>query len=202
MQIWIDTEQVETSDTIEQALDTARAHAEQTGRLIVEINADGKPLDDSLFENPAASTPDIAELRFVTVDPIAFMNQTLDDTRLSLESTKAEQIVVASQIQSGELSNAIELLGPVLEGWHAVRDVVDQLSALAGVDLHTLDIDGVSATECINGLAKALGEIRDALANEDWSSMGDLLEYNLDEQASTWMSLIDALQHTISKGSS
>ncbi len=199
MQIWVDTEQLDAADTIEQALDAARMHAEKTGRLIVEINADGLPMPDEMLDNPPTDSSGITELKFITVDPIAFMIQTLCDTRESLESTKAEQVVTAGQIQSANLAEAIASLGSVLEGWQAVRDVVDQLSALAEIDLNTIDIDGTSGNECINGLTTALGEVREALSTEDWSTLGDLLEYDLDQQASNWLSLIDVLEHTLTR---
>lgn len=200
MQIWLDAQQMDTTDSIEAALDAARERSEQAGRLIVEIHADGVPIPDALLDDPPGESCGIQELKFVTVDPIEFMIQTLRDTRASLDSTKAEQIVAAGQLQSGKLSEAIGSLGSILEGWHAARDVVDQLSALAEIDLNTLDIDGTSGVECINGLSHALGEIRNAVTSEDWSSLGDLLEYDLDQQASNWMSLIDTLEHKVAQG--
>lgn len=199
MQITLDAETLSTTDSIESALDAAREHAESAGRLIVEIHADGSPIADELLDNPPSDSQGIKELHFVSVDPIEFMVQTLRDTRESLAGTKAEQTIAAGLVQSGKLTEAIESLGSILEGWHAARDVVDQLSALAEIDLNTLQIDDTSGAECINGLTQTLAEVRDAVTSEDWSSLGDLLEYDLDQQASAWMSLIDALEHRVTK---
>jgi hypothetical protein len=199
MQITLDAETLSTTDSIESALDAARERAEASGRLIVEIHADGAPIADELLDNPPSDSQGISELHFVSVDPKEFMLQTLSDTRESLAGTKAEQTIAAGLVQSGKLTEAIESLGSILEGWHAARDVVDQLSALAQIDLNTLQIDDTSGAECINGLTQTLGEVRDAVTSEDWSSLGDLLEYDLDQQASAWMSLIDALEHTLTK---
>jgi len=199
MQIWLDAETLNATDSIETALDAARERAEQTGRLIVEIHADGSPIPDALLDDPPAEACGIQELRFITVDPVEFMVQTLGDTRASLDSTKAEQTITAGLIQSGKLSEAIGSLGSILEGWQAARDVVDQLSELAGIELGSLDIDGTSGNECINGLSHTLGEIRNAVTGEDWSSLGDLLEYELDQQASNWLSLIDTIEHQVRK---
>ena len=199
MQIWLDAETMDATDSIEGALAAARERAEQSGRLIVEIHADGSPIPDALLDDPPSESCGIQELRFVTVDPVEFMVQTLRDTRESLDATKAEQTVAAGLIQSGKLSEAIASLGSILEGWQAARDVVDQLSALAEIDLGSLAIDDTTGNECINGLSHTLGEIRNAVTNEDWSSLGDLLEYDLDQQASNWMSLVDTLEHRVGK---
>tara|TARA_R110002072_G_scaffold150953_1_gene299731 strand:+ start:75307 stop:75930 length:624 start_codon:yes stop_codon:yes gene_type:complete len=198
MQLWIDNTQLDASDSLEAAFEIARKHAEDAGRLIIDIQADGQPIADALLEEPPSDSAGIAELRLTTTDFSAFLIETISTAKEALDGTRQEQSEAADQIRTGEFEPAVESLKSVLEGWHAVRDVVGQSAALAGFaidELRVTDAKGTEHTgnECVAQLPVALGEIRNCLGKQDWSSLGDALEYDLDDQATLWDGLLDAM---------
>jgi hypothetical protein len=198
MELWIDDTQLDTVESIELAFEIARKHAEDAGRLIIDIQADGQPIDDTLLDEPPTDSAGITELRLTTTDHLAFLTETVMSAKDALELTREDQSNAADQIRTGELEPAIESLKAVLEGWHAVRDVVGQSAALAGINIDTLSLtDAKSATvtgaQCVDALSKALAEVRNCLGKQDWASLGDAVEYDLDEQITTWNALLDSM---------
>jgi len=207
MQLFIDNTQLDTADNLEAAFGIARKHAEDAGRLIIDIQADGQPIDDSLIDEPPTDAAGINELRLTTTDFNAFLIETIETAKDALVSTQGDQIEAADQIRTGELEPAIESLKSVLEGWHAVRDVVGQSAALAGIDIDTLEITDAKGTtitgaQCVDALSKALAEVRNCLGKSDWASLGDAIEYDLEDQANTWTALLNAMIKVISSSPS
>ncbi len=198
MQLWIDNTQLDTDDNLEAAFEIARKHAEKLGRLIIDIQADGQPIDDALLDAPPTDAAGITELRLTTTDPSAFLIETIHSAKEALELTREDQAAAADQIRTGELEPAIESLKAVLEGWHAVRDVVGQAGVLGELDIDTLEITDAKAqtttgAQCVDALSKALAEVRSCLEKSDWASLGDAIEYDLEDQANCWNALLDAM---------
>ena len=124
MKLWIDDTQIDATDNLEAAFEIARKHAEDAGRLIIDIQADGQPIDDALIDEPPTDAGGISELRLTTTDFGSFLIETISSAKEALDLTREDQIEAADQIRTGEFDPAIESLKAVLEGWHAVRDVV------------------------------------------------------------------------------
>ncbi|PCI09728.1 hypothetical protein COB72_05715, partial [bacterium] len=162
---------------------------------------------DALLDEPPTDDAGINELRLTTTDYNAFLIETIETAKDALVSTQGDQIEAADQIRTGELEPAIESLKSVLEGWHAVRDVVGQSAALAGIDIDTLEITDAKGTtitgaQCVDALSKALAEVRNCLGKSDWASLGDAIEYDLEDQANTWTALLNAMIKVISSSPS
>lgn len=193
MQLWIDNTQLQDPQCLESAFDLAREHAEKTGRLIIDIQADGQPIDDALLDEPPTDTAGISELKLTTTDLVAFLVETIHSAKEALALTREDQNNAADQIRTGDLEPAIGSLKAVLEGWHAVRNVVEQTAVLGNFEVQSLVVADTTGAACIESLSKALQEIRTQLEKQDWSSLGDALDCDLDEEATRWDALLDAM---------
>lgn len=200
MRVTIDNTEIQTSHSIADALDAAREHAEKSGRLIVDISADGEPIDDALLDNPPEDSGGIKHLELTTTDPVAFLVETFTSARESLTLVREDQGTAADHIRTGALEPAIESLNAIMTGWQAVGDVVSQAAELADIDLNAFTFADTSAGECINKLSETLFEIRTNLTHQDWSALGDSIEYDLDEQAQQWDALLEALTQRVRQG--
>ncbi len=194
MNIWIDDTQLEAAPDLDTALEQARLHAESQGRLIVDILVDGQPATDALFDEDASDLPPISELRFTTANTAALVNDTIDTAIESIELLKADQQAGAQQIREGDMDNAMQSLRAIMEGWQAMRDIVDQITQITNLDINTLTVNQQPAIEIINKLSKSLEDVRETLKNEDWSLLGDTIEYDLNELADEWSTLLSAMK--------
>ncbi len=200
MRVFIDETELDNNDSIADALDAARDHAENTGRLIVDIHADGEAINDALLDNPPNDNAGINELRLTTTDPVAFLVETFASARESLVLVREDQSTAADHLRKGELEPAVEVLNAILTGWQAVGEVVAQSAELAEIDLNTFEFDGTNASAVIEKLGDTLFEIRTNLTHQDWSSLGDAIEYDLDDLAKQWDGLLDALAQRVQTG--
>lgn len=205
MQVWIDDTQLEAATNLDAAFETARAHAEQHGRLIIDVLADGSPIDDALIDAPPTdSTAGISELRLTTTEPRAFMTETAHNAKEALLLTREDQQRAADLLRQGEVPSAMESLKAALEGWHAVRDVVGQTALLAEIDIDALsftpaDAQQTTGAQTIEQLSATLEEVRSSIGSQDWSSLGDAIEYDLSEQSRAWEALLDEMIARIGK---
>tara|TARA_R110000868_G_scaffold241497_1_gene496079 strand:- start:57147 stop:57749 length:603 start_codon:yes stop_codon:yes gene_type:complete len=197
MQIWIDNTQQTDATDLGDALEQARIHAESAGRLIVDILVDGQPATDELFEDEPEGLDTINELRFTTADTSAIIAETAQTAIESIELLKADQEAGAQQIRSGELEDAMQTLQAIMEGWLAMRDVVDQITQIAQIDISTVQVGNETGSDSVQSLSNALAEVRETLQNEDWSSLGDVIEYDLSELAGKWATLLQSLIQTV-----
>ncbi len=193
MQIWIDNTQLNDAPDLSAALDLAREHAESAGRLIVDILVDGQPAPDSIFEEDSPDHSSINEMRFTTADIKALIVESAQTAIDSIELLKSDQDAGVEQIRSGEIADSMETMRSIMEGWQAVRDIVDQIAQLAGIDIPSFSVGADTGAQIVQSLSDALSEVRETLQNEDWSSLGDVIEYDLTEQAAKWSSLLSAL---------
>jgi hypothetical protein len=177
---------------VAQALELARHKADELGRLVIEVLADGQPaadLLDRLPQDPAG----VAELGVTTADKSLFLRETLFDARDALDRTRADQQAAAGLVDSGEVAQALGSLRSIVEGWQLVRSVVDQAATLLDVPLHQLRSNDTPGDEIIRALAGDLVALRDAVSREDWSALSDTLACDLDARAEQWLGLIAAL---------
>jgi len=193
MHIWIDNTQLTDAPDLNTALEQARVHAESTGRLIIDILVDGQPAPDEIFDDEPQGLGDINELRFTTADTNELVIETAQTAIDSIDLLKADQEEGAKLIRAGDITDSMETLRSVLEGWQAVRDIVDQIAQLTEIDIPTLQVGHEKGSEIIESLSKSLAEVRETLQNEDWSSLGDVIEYDLNELAVKWSALLSAL---------
>ena len=197
MQIWIDNTQQSDATDLGDALEQARIHAESSGRLIIDILVDGQPATDELFEDQPEGLETINELRFTTADTSALISETAHTAIESIELLKADQEAGAQQIRAGELEDAMQTLQAIMEGWLAMRDVVDQIAQIAQIDIATVNVGDEIGSDIVQSLSNALAEVRETLQNEDWSSLGDVIEYDLSELAGKWANLLQSLIQSV-----
>lgn len=192
----------DAAEGVAQALETARAQAEQLGRLVIEVRADGEPADD-LLGAPPEGTAGVGEISVTTADRSAFLRETLAEARDALARTREDQQRAAELVDSGEVAQAIGALRGIVEGWQMVRSVVDQTAALAGVALDGVRVGDETGDAVIRSLAQDLVALRDAVGREDWSALSDALACDLDARAGQWIDLMGELtSRAVGAGSS
>jgi len=174
------------------ALDLARRKADELGRLVIEVHADGNVATELLDAMPD-DTAGVTELGVTTAEKGLFLRETLLQARDALERTRADQATAAGMLDAGDVAGAIAALRGLVEGWQLVRSVLDQTAALASVSLDELSADGTPGDEAVRALAGDLIALRDAVSNEDWSALSDVLACELDARAEQWLALLAGL---------
>ncbi len=202
MQLWIDDIEIESPDSLEAAFEIAREQTEKNGRLIIDILADGQPIKDELIDDMPNDSAGISQLRMSTTDARSFIIDILKSAQESLQITEADQQSATELIHAGNFKDAIATLSAIIEGWHAVREVIDQTADLSDLDVNTLSIvdakgNTTNGEQCIESLTKALEELRSSIQQQDWSSLADAIEYDLNDQINLWNALLNTMIENI-----
>lgn len=179
--------------SLEEGLSNGVAAAEQAGRIIIQVAADGKPLPDE----PQTSSVQVLEL--TTADPKELVGGTLKSAAEALETVRAQQHTAADLIQSGRTAEGLDHLQAALATWQVVRDVLSQASQLMGCDLSQvpLPVEGAGLAASVSDLAGCLRELKQASEREDWSALADIIAYDLDAAAGRWGVLLSGLSENL-----
>ena len=199
--IFDEAELLSDAETLAQGLRAGTARAEELGRLIVEVVADGEPLPGELLDDPASHTGAFAELRMTSAEPAVFLRVTLMEAADALEQARAEQLLAADHIDQGRAPDAFQALGVALGVWDAVRDLVQRVSQLLGFDLTEASVvvsgEEIRVEDSVASLSRQLEEVRRCVAAEDLSGLADALRYELSEEAGRWRHLLTGLAEAV-----
>jgi hypothetical protein len=101
-------------------------------------------------------------------------------------------------LSSGQTARAMELLGNCFGVWSQVQESMSRSVDLLGLDLSRMQIEGKKADQLLNEFAAQLRTVKDALENRDYVQLADILQYELQDVAPRWQSLLDQVVAQIS----
>lgn len=174
------------------ALEAARAAAQRSGRVIIEVKLDGRAVPDEQLVDPSPSPLQADRLDFLSTDPNALVRTTLLDVADALAATRDLQAKAAEALQTGEFKDAFTSLNDVVSTWSHARRAIVEGPALLGLSTEQVDArrGGSDISDGAARLTAALTELRTSLQSQDWSTLADLLSGELDELAGVWDGLL------------
>jgi hypothetical protein len=197
MRIYLDNQPLDSDAlTVAGGIATAREAAHAEGRVIIEAKLDGR----TLLGTELASTDQAGEeLRLVSANPRALVAASLREVADGMAEVRAAQAEAAGLLQSGEYEPAFARMGEAIGGWENVRRVIDEGPRLLGVDATPLPL-GRSRTVggAIEALSASLTNLQSAVRVQDWSTLADVLEADLDDSATEWGNLLVSLADHLS----
>jgi len=196
MIVYLDGERIEPDrDTLRGAFESAIKQADASGRIVVEIHADGEPIPDEFIADPPESASGFTELRFVSAEPRSMVRTLLLDAADALDTVKSDQQSAAEAIQGGRLDDARKTLERAVGVWSAVITGVHQGSSMVGLDLESVSAGNppMPYAQHVEQLENELRAVVRMISDEDWSSLSDSLEDELTELTERWRELLHAL---------
>lgn len=187
MRLYLDNEQIESAgQTLGEALRAGVAVAERRGRIVVEVQADGAAVPEGHLASPPGVAPYAEEIRLVSAEPRALVRTTLLEAADALDRCRAEQTRVAELLQVGKTVEAMDALSGIVGTWEAVRQAVQHgCTLLAVTPERAMAAEGAGGNP-LSTLATLLGAAKRAIAVEDWTSLADVLAYDLADEAARW----------------
>jgi hypothetical protein len=200
MHVYLDGDPLDgAGSTLSSAL--AKAADAAGERLVIEAEADGALVPNDHLTEPPSNDPYAAELRLTSAHPRDLVSEALDEAAELLKGVEDAQRQAAELIQSGEIPQAMESLKVVLEGWSGAGRVMQLAEATPGVDMPD-EVGGESIEALTKELARLLGEVRGAMAQQDMTSVADVLAYDMDTLCDSWARALGALSLEIGNAGS
>lgn len=189
------------ASSLAEALRAGVAAAESSGRIIIEMKADGSPVgDDELARADQPSS--VQELRLISADARTLVRVTFLDAASALEEAKSRQTAAAQQIQAGQTQAALADLEQAVATWQLVQETLDKGLLLVGFDTaQPVNLDAGQTTtriaDEVRGLKSSLHALMGALQRQDWPDLSDMLAFDMAERINTWQQLLHALAEQV-----
>lgn len=197
MPVTVDNAPLDTARLGLQSIGDVLDHVQAQGRVTVNVTLDGQSPDigdlDSLRALPAEASVLIIE----TADPREIALDALSGMENALSLTDELHQQAADLLQRNEIQPAMRCLGGCLTTWQQAQQCITQCAALLKIDLDELQADDQPLIEIVNRFTEQLRAIREALENQDYTTLSDILTYELSETGAAWRSAITALSTDI-----
>lgn len=185
--------------TVGEAIDVVRRETERDGRVVTDVVVDGAAWTEELAsaDHLAASA---LEVRFTSIDRRELVVGVLADVVGVLDEIDARQRDAADALQSDRADDGREALTQVLVLWLQVRDAVEQVVSIEGIDLEGLLAEAAGLPHPVSNLRDRLLAIETAVRADDPIGLSDVLGYELPQIVADWKEMIDRIRQRVGAG--
>lgn len=185
--------------TLAAVIDAGRLAAQARGRVVIEVQRDGRSVDGSELDNPPETPEPGAEFRLLTAEPHALVRTTFMDVADMLPPAADLLARAAVGLQTGRIQDACADLAEAVNTFETVRAVIQQGPGLLGVGADELlaPAGGSPVSEQVTVLTSHLEALKTALAAQDWSTLADVLEGDLSDDARAWAEILGRLAEAV-----
>lgn len=195
MAIYLDDREADLEGrTLGELLEAAVRRLQSDGRMVVEVQLDGRTLTgDALTEQAAQTVSPEQELRLVSAAPGLVARQALEQVRQELLEQQPVLSDAAGKLQQDQAGAAFTLLGRINDVWLTTLQTIEQAARLLEVNLAELQVSGRQFSDCTNDLFAALQELRRQVQDQDTSALADALEHEWPDLIGQWDAVIGKL---------
>jgi hypothetical protein len=120
--------------------------------------------------------------------------EALNEVSQQLEEAERLKAEAAELLQRNQTAKALEQLGVCVRIWQHAHEAVVKTAELLRVDLTTVEVEGRALAEVLGGFAGQLRQIKSALEQRDFVSLGDVLLYETQQTTENWLAWIRAMR--------
>lgn len=175
------------------------AHVQRDGRMAVELRWDGTPPDLTIPQAVHARDIGAHQLEVTTADPRELALDAMAAMEQALGEADSARVSATDLLARNEAPAAMAKLASCLTTWHQAQQCILQSARLLRIDLNTIDVDGEPLHAMLEQFSQQLRQIKDALRNQDYVTMSDILTYELDRAGARWRSAMTSLSCAVAQ---
>jgi len=172
-------------------LDVLDEQAARSGVILSAARFNG--VEEPSFREPSViSRPlgDADRVEVKTAVPNAFLRECLLEAIQPLQDTADSALKLAEIYRGHDLKPGHEGLRTLASDLSAVAVLADMLGGPLAIDLNALSIEGLSAAQHLQQLGQTIDSVVTAQEAEDWVTVADILEYDLEPAIRRWAALL------------
>ena len=176
---------------------------EGTGLIVTDTRFDG--VDEPTFRSPALlqrSLEDLEEISVEAAEPMTLVNRSLDEAAVALDALREAAGRVGASFRGHDTDAANRDLTLLTEGLNMLMSTFGTLGQVLDVDLQSLSCDGQPFATRVETVGAALESLIAAHQTQDWVTVADVLEYDIEPGLSQWQLVVDALRTVGASGTS
>jgi hypothetical protein len=163
------------------------------GLLLTSARFDG--VDEPSFRDANVTARRLSEVSRVDIEtaaPAAFLRQCLHDAIGPLQQAADATIDLSTRYRTFDLAGCHDGLMALATELRGLTSLVAMLGVLQ-IDLGAFSPEGVAAADQLERFAAALDSVVAAQESEDWLTVADVLEYDLEPAIRRWIELLTAV---------
>ena len=173
------------------------AHVQKENRLVTSLLIDGEEPDLNRIGTVRQALLMGHTLYIETTDPAQMALDVLADVVDRLAETDRLRLDAAKFFQQGQPSRAMEKLSGCFSAWQTAQESVLKVSQLLKIDLETMRVSGRPLARLVDDFTAQLRQIKSALENRDFVTLGDILTYEATDTSNRWRDALTALRDHI-----
>ena len=163
------------------------------GLLLTSARFDG--VDEPSFRDPEVTARRLNQVRRLDVEtatPAVFLRQCLRDAIGPLNQAAEATLSLSARYRTFDLAGCHDGLTALAAELRGLTSLVAMLGVLQ-IDLGSFSTDGVAAADQLERFGAALDAVVTAQESEDWLTVADVLEYDLEPAIRRWVDLLTAI---------
>lgn len=172
-------------------------HVQRADRLVVHLLIDGQEPDLDCMPVVRQAPLRGHTIYIETAQPQEMALDVLNEVEEQLHEAERIRGEACDLLQSGQAVKALERLGGCFSTWQAAQESVLKTAQLLRIDLSLVSVDGQALIDILAEFTDHLRQIRAALENRDFVTVGDILLYEMTQTNELWRKSISALRDVL-----
>jgi hypothetical protein len=197
MTVMVDQQPLATEPLGLKTVGQVLSHLQKDNRLVVHVLIDGQEPD---LDRIAAvcSKPLMGHTLFIeTAQPKQLALEVLGEVEKQLDEAERLKNDAVQLLQSNQQTKAMEKLAGCFSTWQHAQESIQKTAQLLRVDLARVTVAEKPLTDLLQTFTGQLQQIKSALENRDFVTLGDILTYETTETSNQWRAAIGALRAVI-----
>jgi hypothetical protein len=165
-----------------------------TGRIVTAARFDG--VDVPAFREPAETARRIRDFAEVAVEagtPAMLLERCLGEASEALDGLCQAALTVADAFRRPDVAAANAGLVDLAEGLQVLLSIIGAAGLALRVDLQQFSAEGLPVTARLGELTEYLEQAVSAQQAEDWVTVADILQYDIEASLRRWRGVLDEL---------
>ena len=164
------------------------------GWLVTAVRLDGVDQPSFREQESGDRTPGaVAMIEIDAATPASLLASSLDEALSGVAGLRTHALDVTRRFRGSKLDFAKTGLAELTQGLGTLVTLVDAVSGVMGVAIDRVTLDGRPAGSLIEDLGPPLVELTEAQRQQDWMTVADILEFDLEPAISRVAPLFTAL---------
>lgn len=173
------------------------SHVQKDNRLVVNLLVDGLPPDLTRLSHLRAKPLAGHTLFIETAEPRQMALEVLDEVGAQLDEADRLKADAVELLHRNAAAAAMEKLSGCFGTWHNAQESVLKTAQLLRLDLETIQVGMRSLTELLQDFTEQLRQIKSALMDRDFVTLGDILTYETTQTTTQWQMALNAIKAII-----
>ena len=198
MPVMVDDAPLRTEELGLRTVGQVLTHLQKANRLVVHVLIDGREPDLDRLPDVRRSPLQNHNVFIETTDPREMATGILREVEAQLNEAGRIRNETVDFLQKNQNVRAMEKLSGCFTVWQHAQQSLLGTAQLLKLDLSKVAVDGQPLTELLNEFTTQLREIKSALENRDFVTLGDLLVYETTQTDQRWRAALSELRRIIS----